>query len=939
MEVGDLNACPSGRGSKALVCKKGYLIHDDDRSAFPVSWTIHLNETCQPGEGCQETLILLESGQQLVDLCLQRPGTQDQPVPASFYQKFLPPAGNRVGAVISHGCTGGQAHEAKDIQHRAGPGVTIASLTKVCHSDLCNDLETSVPLWTPEPTDAPAQGGLRCPVCVSPYSCPSDAPLVTCPSGTTHCYSGTIQLSGGGLSHPLRVQGCVPHNGCQLLNGTTAIGTISLTESCESEGSQDTRTLVCFKGHLVAIKDKSDFPLSFTASYRETCEPGEACQDTLILLESGDRVAIAFSKGCQRGRTREPLNTWHRRPPGVTISSYTHVCHSDLCNNLSSTFPLWRSRPPTAAPSSSGLQCPTCVALGSSCSSTALSLCPEGTSQCYQGLLQLSGGGITRNFSIQGCAPEAVTGCRLLGNTQAFGPIAVTEESFRRRLVGAAAVGGGRWRWPEPEPGLKWSSPTMHYARGVDTLKVYCIQSPCRDTGPQNLKQELEQCSEAAEAEEVEWSSPFPCEVEYGTGAGVQSCLHVDLGRSQERSRGDIISYTKVCSFNQCNDINSTASILSPAPSGSKALVCKKGYLIHDDNRSAFPVSWTIHLNETCQPGEGCQETLILLESGNRVGAVISHGCTGGQTHEAKDIQHRAGPGVTIASLLTKVCHSDLCNDLETSVPLWTPEPTDAPAQGGLQCPVCVSPYSCPSDAPLVTCPSGTTHCYSGTIQLSGGGLSHPLRVQGCVPHNGCQLLNGTTAIGPISLTESCESEGSQDTRALVCFKGIPSCNKGQIRFPPLIYGLLQRDLHPRLPALTPGDRVAIVLSKGCQRGRTREPLNTWHRRPPGVTISSYTHVCHSDLCNNLSSTIPLWRSQPPTAAPSPSGLQCPMCVALGSSCSSTALSLCPEGTSRDCCSSVEEGLQLTWASRAVPPKPSQAAVYLETPRLLGPLL
>ncbi|XP_068944327.1 CD177 antigen [Petaurus breviceps papuanus] len=421
--------------TKALICNKGHLIYDNDRSAFPISWTTSQNETCQPGEGCQETLIILESG-------------------------------NRVCAVFSIGCTRAQAHESIVSQHRGPPGVTIASFTKVCYSELCNDLHTTLPLWTMEPTDAPAEGGLRCPVCVSSYTCPSDAPLVTCPLGTAHCYSGTIQLFGGGISLPLRVQGCVPHDGCQLLNGTKMIGPISLTESCESEGSQDTRALVCFKGHLIEVRDKSDFPISWNGNIRETCEPGEGCQDTLILLESGDRVATVISKGCQRGRTQEPISTWHGRPPGVTITSYTHVCHSDLCNNLSSSIPLWHSQPPTgnlgqgeggregrrkwvrgtkkegqdgsrsspdplppqaAAPSPDGLQCPACVALGSSCSNTSLSLCPSGTSHCYKGQFQLSGGRFTVDFGVQGCAPKAVTGCHLLGNTKAFGPIAVNE--------------------------------------------------------------------------------------------------------------------------------------------------------------------------------------------------------------------------------------------------------------------------------------------------------------------------------------------------------------------------------------------------------------------------------------------------------------------------------------------------------------------------------
>ncbi|XP_074048807.1 CD177 antigen [Macrotis lagotis] len=381
--------------TKGLVCNMGFLIYPDDRSAFPITWTVSLNETCQPGEGCQDTLIILESG-------------------------------SREMAVLSKGCTRAPAQEEKDIQHRGPPGITIASFTKVCHSDLCNDLRTSFPLWSLESQDAPAPGGLQCPVCVSLNSCPSDAPLITCPLGTAHCYNGMVQLSGGGLSHHLRVQGCVPYGGCQLLNGTKEIGPISLTESCENDRDQSTRTLTCYKGVRTFLGEKiGEQPQDLTTEHTITCEIGELCQETLLFTKSGTTGFIMSSKGCiGSGRTSSgPTRVGY---PGVTIVSYTRVCSFSLCNDVKSTASILKLSGPVA-PSLGDLQCPMCMALGSYCSRAYLSSCPVGTSRCYNGRFRLNGGGFSGDLAIQGCAPKVGRGCDLLENTRIFGPIAVTE--------------------------------------------------------------------------------------------------------------------------------------------------------------------------------------------------------------------------------------------------------------------------------------------------------------------------------------------------------------------------------------------------------------------------------------------------------------------------------------------------------------------------------
>ncbi|XP_072471626.1 CD177 antigen-like [Notamacropus eugenii] len=166
-------------------------------------------------------------------------------------------------------------------------------------------------------------------------------------------------------------------------------------------------------------------PEDLTTESTITCGVREVCQETVLFTESGPRGMIVSSKGCTAAGITSSGPT-KIASPGVTIISYTKVCSSDLCNGISSTDSLLSPAPP-AAPSPDGLQCPTCLQVFGSCSSAAYSLCPEGTSRCYQGILKLSGGGITTNLGIQGCAPKAVIGCHLLGKIQAFGPIGVTE--------------------------------------------------------------------------------------------------------------------------------------------------------------------------------------------------------------------------------------------------------------------------------------------------------------------------------------------------------------------------------------------------------------------------------------------------------------------------------------------------------------------------------
>nr|XP_020138901.1 CD177 antigen-like isoform X2 [Microcebus murinus] len=191
---------------------------------------------------------------------------------------------------------------------------------------------------------------------------------------------------------------------------------------------------------------------------------------------------------------------------------------------------------------------------------------------------------------------------------------------------------------------------------------------------------------------------------------------------------------------------------------GVQALLCQ--LLRHNSvfNVSALPVQWTAE-QEQCGSGEGCQDTLMIIENGPQAMVVISKGCTKGEDHEARVTLHRTGPGLSVVSY-THVCReADLCNDLSNSAPVWAPPLQTAP--GPLRCPACLSTDSCAGDV-TEACPEGSTHCYSGVLRLVGGKIFTRLQVQGCMSQPGCNLLNGTRDIGPIESRESCNVKEPQ---------------------------------------------------------------------------------------------------------------------------------------------------------------------------------
>ncbi|XP_035868278.1 CD177 antigen-like [Phyllostomus discolor] len=389
-EIGSLSVSENcgANGMEVLTCQSGALGRVMNVTELPLEWTAG-QEDCREGWGCQDTLMLLENGPQVL-------------------------------LVLTKGCTQEKDQEARVTEHRAGPGLSIVSYTRVCrHEDLCNDLPNTVPLWTLQPPAA--LGSVQCPVCLSTEGCES-ATEVTCPVGHSHCYNGIFTLRGGGVSGKLRVQGCMSQEACNLLNETRKIGSLSVSESCDTDASQ-----TCEKGTMLRFqRNLAKEPLEWNMFGTVKCDLAEVCQETLLLIDVGSTSLIVGSKGCIKTETQNSQAvSIHSGPPGILIASYTHFCSSNRCNNARSTSVLLNSLRDLAAPVPGDLQCPTCVQLSRSCTGSGTVTCPKGTTGCYKGYIGLEGGGLTSPLSIQGCMAQPSN--YLLNHTNMIGPFHTVE--------------------------------------------------------------------------------------------------------------------------------------------------------------------------------------------------------------------------------------------------------------------------------------------------------------------------------------------------------------------------------------------------------------------------------------------------------------------------------------------------------------------------------
>ncbi|XP_037676598.1 testis-expressed protein 101 isoform X2 [Choloepus didactylus] len=200
------------------------------------------------------------------------------------------------------------------------------------------------------------------------------------------------------------------------------------------------QSLYCNKGKAKFIEGDSSDSFNWTSEKVDTCDNGSFCQETALLVEAGDELAVLATKGCSSGDMEMVTLIQHTSPPGLVVVSYSNFCEESLCNDKETVPLFWKSEVISASSVSPTLHCPTCVALGSCFSAPSLP-CPNGTTRCYQGKLEITGGGLDSVLEVKGCT--AVVGCRLMSGLLNVGPIKVKETCQRLPLTQARNVENG----------------------------------------------------------------------------------------------------------------------------------------------------------------------------------------------------------------------------------------------------------------------------------------------------------------------------------------------------------------------------------------------------------------------------------------------------------------------------------------------------------------
>ncbi|KAM5297885.1 ly6/PLAUR domain-containing protein 4 isoform 1-T1 [Glossophaga mutica] len=157
------------------------------------------------------------------------------------------------------------------------------------------------------------------------------------------------------------------------------------------------------------------------------CKLREGCEETLVLIETRTRRGVVGFKGCSPVPSYPQRVSYLVSPPGLSIASYSRVCRTYLCNNLTSLDPFMKLRNTPKPTAFSSLSCPTCVGEHSKdCLPNFVTTdsCPDTASKCYSSTLKFQAGFLNTTFLLMGCAREQH---KILADFHHIGTIRVTE--------------------------------------------------------------------------------------------------------------------------------------------------------------------------------------------------------------------------------------------------------------------------------------------------------------------------------------------------------------------------------------------------------------------------------------------------------------------------------------------------------------------------------
>uniref|UniRef100_G1Q7C9 Testis expressed 101 n=1 Tax=Myotis lucifugus TaxID=59463 RepID=G1Q7C9_MYOLU len=212
--------------------------------------------------------------------------------------------------------------------------------------------------------------------------------------------------------------------------------------------ASSTRTLAqhlyCHKGISMSLEEDPR-AFNWTTERVETCDNGALCQESLMMVKSGAKMALLATKGCNPEGIPAITLVQHSPPPGIMVVSYSSYCEHSFCNNRKNIPEIWNPEISEQAPNmSTTFHCPTCLALGA-CSSAPSLPCPIDTTRCYQGKLQVAGGDVDSTLEVKGCT--SLPRCGLMSGIFTIGPMWVKEMCPYQSLIQSRKVGNGATTW------------------------------------------------------------------------------------------------------------------------------------------------------------------------------------------------------------------------------------------------------------------------------------------------------------------------------------------------------------------------------------------------------------------------------------------------------------------------------------------------------------
>ncbi|KAK2502175.1 hypothetical protein MC885_020907 [Smutsia gigantea] len=166
---------------------------------------------------------------------------------------------------------------------------------------------------------------------------------------------------------------------------------------------------------------------------------------------------------------------------------------------------------------------------------------------------------------------------------------------------------------------------------------------------------------------------------------------------------------------------------------GAGALLCYETTSSRFRAVSLHNRKWLLMRSMVCKLSEGCEETLVLIETGTRRGVVGFKGCSPASSYSPQVSYLVSPPGLSIASY-SRVCRSIFFRKL--------------PNLCGLHSTDCL-----PKFVTTDSCPHSASKCYSSTLKFQSGSLNTTFLLVGCAREYR-KLLAEFHHIGSIRVTE-----------------------------------------------------------------------------------------------------------------------------------------------------------------------------------------